>query len=196
MRASPALACALLLAACDGGDGQSCVLDTDCTSFAEVCIEGLCQPVGVVPEGGLPDSGPGVDAGPGMDAGPGVDSGPGDAGPAADAGPPMEAGPMMCPDVSGTWGISGIVTACGSAVVGETVTVANDPAGSCAFTVTPDGADASLSLVGSFTLDDAGELNGPIDAGALGEQICTGNVMGGNAITLVCGGCVMNLSLM
>ena len=80
-------------------------------------------------------------------------------------------------------------------MVGETVAVANDPAGSCTFTAVPAG-DAALSIVGSFMLDDMGALSGTIDAGAAGDMICSGNVMGGNAMTLVCGGCVMNLSLM
>ena len=75
---------ALLVSGC-GGNGNSCVIDSDCREFGAVCIDSVCQPPGGFQDGGdleagRPDTGParrdaGLDANVMDDAGPDMDAG-------------------------------------------------------------------------------------------------------------------------
>ena len=190
---------ALGLAACDGGAGSSCVLDSDCADFLEACIDGRCQPAGARTDGG----GAGMDASAEPDAGPARDSGPPpseDAGEAdageTDAGE-IDAAVPVCATPPTDWTVT-FVSAdvpCGGAVASQTVTVTEDAAAPCTFVVTP--VDAPPALEGTFTLSESGSVAGTLTPGAAAPTACTGTyVAEPPQLTFICGGgaCVMGLN--
>lgn len=199
---------ALILVACDGGSGGSCVIDSDCPSFLDVCIEGMCAPAGAVPESGMP---PGEDAGEEMDAGDEEDAGDVE----MDSGPPPDAAPMdaaildamptdavttdapvpTCPMPGPSWSVSFVSApaACGDAAVGRAVSITPITGMPCQFNAT---SPAEPALSGSFGLDAAGMLLGTMSPGSAGAMTCSGTFnSAGPSFTIICGGaCVINLS--
>lgn len=194
---------ALLLVACDDSGGSPCIVDSDCPSFAQVCVDEVCQSAGPNPEAGTRDAGEGRDSGPGgddagggdMDGGEPTDAAPMD-GDVADAGSTDGAPVMMCADISGTWRLASILVGCGNATVGRDVMVAQtggaDP---CEFALS--GADPMDQIVvGAITLAMDGNFAGDLNAGGLGSMACTGTVTG-TSMTVACGGaCVVTLNQM
>ncbi|MFK7988090.1 MAG: hypothetical protein AB8I08_18870 [Sandaracinaceae bacterium] len=67
-----------LLVSCEDGEGQACLLDSDCADFGQVCLEGRCRAPGDVGDAGARDAGNPPDAG--RDAGTSRDAGTMDAG--------------------------------------------------------------------------------------------------------------------
>lgn len=191
---------AVALIACDGGEGTSCLFDSDCADFSQVCIEGTCRLPGEVPDGGprrdgstSPDSGPGDDAGPEMDGGPGDDAGPPEEGGMPDAGDAGDAGMMACDDVVGDWVITFVnaSASCGDAMTGFTVRIGAG-AVACEYMVTSTGSPA---LDGTFTLGSDNTLLGDLTTGTAASVSCNGNYSpASQQFTIICGSCVINLN--
>ncbi|MCB9593328.1 MAG: hypothetical protein H6719_11410 [Sandaracinaceae bacterium] len=198
---------ALSLVACDGGSGDSCVLDSDCPSFLDVCIDGTCQPAGTVPESGTPpemDAGGGRDSGTRMDASEPDDAGePMDAEP-TDAGEPTDAEPMdamptdapepVCDMPGPTWTVAFVSApaSCGDATTGRAVAIAPIAGMPCQFSAT---SPAEPALSGSFGLDPAGMVLGMLATGTSAPVTCSGTYnAAAPSFTIICGSCVMNLN--
>ncbi len=194
---------ALTLAACDGGGGGSCIIDSDCPSFMDVCIDGTCQPAGTASEGGTPperDAGEGTDAGEEEDAGEPMDAGEEtDAGDPGDAGEPMDAMVMedaavpVCDTPGTSWSVTFVSApaSCGDAMVGSAVTITPIDGMACNFNATSPGAPA---LSGSFMLDPSGMVLGMMSTGSAAPVTCSGTYNASSpGFTIICGSCVMNL---
>ncbi|MCA9605014.1 MAG: hypothetical protein KC619_05445, partial [Myxococcales bacterium] len=185
MRACFALL-ALSLVACDGGNGGSCVIDSDCSSFLDVCIEGTCQPAGTLPESGTPErdaGGGGMDAGGPTDAGEPMDAEPMDAGEPVDAEPmdamatdgmvDVDAAVPVCDTPGTSWSITFVSApaSCGDAMVGSAVSITAIDGMACNFNATSPGSPA---LSGSFVLDESGMVLGMMSPGSAAVMTCSG----------------------
>ena len=182
--------------ACEGGDGTSCLLDSDCADFSHVCIEDTCRPAGELPDAGAPRDGSTRDAGR-VDSGTGTDGGPRDSG-TTDAGGPVDAGDggvMNCEDVTGSWTISFVNSpgSCGDAMTSYGVTIGSG-ASSCEFAARSTESTMP-ALDGTFTLDMANAVLGMMMTGVSPAVTCNGNFNpAGEQFTFICGSCVMNLN--
>lgn len=197
---------ALLVSAGCGNDGSACVLDSDCASFTQVCIDGTCQEPGAGGDSGTPQprdaGGEGMDAGgEDMDAGGGdldagepTDGAPEDAEPAdADVG---DAATPVCETLAMSWMVMPVsaVEQCGNAAAGRGVTITPTAGMPCNFTVA--SSDPLMpALAGTFDLDEMNMLRGGMAPGDAGEMTCSGTYNpGGPSFTIICGAsCVMNL---
>jgi len=203
----------LSLVACDGGDGSSCVIDSDCPDFRQACIEGVCRVAGEVPEAGTGpmDAGEGMDSGPEpTDSGPPVemDAAPMDAAPAdamptdgmvADAEPadamPTDAPAPVCETVGANWVVALVTPSvtCSGATSMSTLTIMENAGDPCTFTMSSAGATA---ITGTFTLAEDNMLLGTLSPGMGAAMSCSGTYTPATpAFTVICGGCVMNLNI-
>jgi len=177
-----------------------------------VCIEGSCQPAGVLPEAGpRPDSGGGDrDAGDEMDAGEPRDAMPTDAMPTdampTDAMPtdamPTDAMPTdgmaaMCETIAASWTVAFISSPamCGTPVMGASVMITETAGMPCNFTMT-NVSDPGIS--GTFDLASDNTLRGMLSPGTGAPASCSGSYSPADpsSFTFICGGgtCVINLS--
>lgn len=187
---------------CDDGEGQACVLDTDCTDFSQVCIESRCRQPGAMSEAGIPsDAGGTFDAGSPSDAAAPADAGEADDAGLADGAAMTDADPgsdaATCIDLTGTWDVAFVNAAgsCGGADVGRSSTIT--AAGECMYVATSDDSglpaiDGTLLVQPDRMLDPTGTS---IATGTNPAASCTGVVDApGETITLSCDSCVMNLT--
>jgi len=205
LRLGFAFGLAVLLSAGCGNDGSACVLDSDCASFTQVCIDGTCQDPNAGGDSGSPPprdagdedmdaGGEDMDAGGGeTDAGEPTDGAPEDAEPAdADVG---DAAIPVCETPPMSWMVMPVspVEQCGNAAAGRGVTITPTDGMPCNFTVAP--TDVLMpSLAGAFDLDTMNMVRGGLAPGDMGEMACTGTYNpGGPSFTIICGSCVMNL---
>jgi len=207
LRLGFALGLLMLASAGCGNDGSACVLDSDCASFAQVCIDGTCQDPGAAVDSGSAqrDAGDGEDMDSGveesmdageeeMDAGEPTDGAPEDAEPGdADMGDAMI---PTCETPPTDWMVMPVsaIEQCGNAAAGRGVTMTPTDGMPCNFTVAP--TDPLMpSLAGTFDLDDANMVRGDMAPGDAMVMTCTGTYNpGGPSFTIICGpSCVMNL---
>ena len=188
----------MMLSACGGGDGDACVLDSDCADFSNVCIEGLCRPAGELPsEGGTRvDSGTtSRDAGPADAGSPAMDAGPADAGSADAMAAPEDAMPMdgpTCSVVPMSWTVSmvGALVSCGGATVDTPVTIRT--VGPCSFMASTIG---TTGISGTFDLNGDDTLSGSLAPGSAPATMCSGGFdPAENALVFSCGACSIRLT--
>jgi hypothetical protein len=138
------------------------------------------RPTEEIPDGACVDVEEDEEIDAGVDAGQPSDAGPIDAGP-VDAGP-------LCPDVSGNWAVVVPAGTCGAAVAGNPTSISL--VGTCTYTAA-DPDPLRPALIGTFTLDAAGNLSGTLNAGSTGDMACGGMLAGDGTLNAVCGGCTL-----